>query len=265
LPTCYLEPRAMTSETICIQERFRGPPQSGNGGYVHGVLAGVLARGRFDLPDAGAVEVTLRAPVPLDRELAVQESEQGLRVLDGESLIAEASLTTLRLEVPPPAPWDEVLAARDRSPCLRSGMHPTLGEVRLGAHPICFCCGAELAPDQGLHVYAAPLPVHRQVAAAWTCGTEFALANGELPAEIVCTALDCPGQFAWLAEGAQTGMLGRLTARIERPLRAGEPYRVIGWTMGREGRKYNAGTAIYDRTGLLHAYAKAIWIGRRDA
>jgi hypothetical protein len=253
----------MTIEPIRIQERFRGPPRSGNGGYVTGVVAARLGQGRFDLPEAGAIEVTLRAPVPLDRDLAVEASEAGLKLIDGETLIAEATRTTLHLEVPTPAPWDEVLAARAHSPCLATGMHPWLKEVRLGAHPICFCCGAELAPDEGLHVYAAPVPTHRQVAAAWSCPPTFAAASGELPPEIVCTALDCPGQFAWLAEGTQTGMLGRLTARIERPLFAAEPYRVIGWTLGREGRKHYAGTAIYDQAGVLHAYAKAVWIGVR--
>ena len=40
-------------ETITIARRFRGPPNSGNGGYVCGMLARHIA---------GAAEVMLRAP-----------------------------------------------------------------------------------------------------------------------------------------------------------------------------------------------------------
>ena len=86
--------------------------------------------------------------------------------------------------------------------------------------------------------------------------------DGLVSPEVICAALDCPGQFAWLAEGTRTGLLGRLTARVERPVRAGTPCVVIGWTMGNEGRKYYAGTALFDQDRQLCAYAKAVWIGR---
>ena len=48
----------MTS--IIISKRYRGPPNSGNGGYVCGRLARHIA---------GGAEVTLRAPPPLDKPL----------------------------------------------------------------------------------------------------------------------------------------------------------------------------------------------------
>jgi hypothetical protein len=50
--------------------------------------------------------------------------------------------------------------------------------------------------------------------------------------------------------------------RILRAPRAAEPCVVIGWTMGSEGRKYYAGTALFDAQRQLCAYAKAVWIGR---
>ena len=34
----------MSETIIVIPDRYRGPPQSGNGGYVCGVLAGLLKR-----------------------------------------------------------------------------------------------------------------------------------------------------------------------------------------------------------------------------
>ncbi len=251
----------MPSTTVVVPARFRGPPRSGNGGYACGLFGGLLTQGRYDLPEQRAVEVTLRAPVPLDQPLAVELAGETLRAHHGETLIAEAVLGTLELEVPEPASFEQALSVRAHSASLHVGPH-IFGGTRKGFHPICVCCGAELAPSEGLHVYAAPIPERRQVAAAWVCDTAFAGPDGTLPPEIVCAALDCPGQFAWLAEGTRTGLLGRLTARVERPVRAGERCVVIGWTMGHEGRKFYAGTALFDQQGALCAYAKAVWIGR---
>jgi hypothetical protein len=252
----------MSPPTISIAERFRGPPNSGNGGYVTGVIAGLLTGARFDLPQQQAAEVTLRAPVPLARTMRVERQGDTLKVLDADRLIAESALTTLTMEIPEPATWEQALLVREHSPALKVGLHPWLKSERLGFHPICFCCGAELAADQGLHVYAAPVPARKQVAAAWTCHPTFADADGNIPPEIVCTALDCPGQYAWLADGTRTGMLGRLCVRIERPIRAHQRHVVIGWTMGAEGRKFYSGTALFDDQYQVCAYAKAVWIGR---
>lgn len=264
----------MAATTLVIPERFRGPPHSGNGGYVTGVFGATIDGDHFagasgagplhgpDAPDRPAVEVTLRAPVPLDKPLQLARGANAASVLDGQQLIAEVSATRLRLEVPEPASWAEALALRPTSAALHVGDHRWLGPKRIGFHPICFCCGAELAQDAGLHVYAAPVPARHQVAAAWTAPESFADESGRSPPPIVCTALDCPGQYAWLAEGTRTGMLGRLEVHIARPVRAGEQHVVIGWTLGNEGRKYYAGTALFDPRGDLCAFARATWIGR---
>jgi hypothetical protein len=251
-----------SSTTVVIPDRFRGPPRSGNGGYVCGVFGGLLTGGRYDMPEQQAAEVTLRAPVPLDEAITVRRDGHELSAHVGETLIVEAALAALQLDVPEPASWEQALAARAQSPSLQRAKHAWLGEVRLGFHPVCFCCGAELAPDQGLHVYAAHIAERDQVAAAWQCDPALADAQGCVPPELICAALDCPGQVAWLVQGTRTGLLGRLTARVERPVRAGEPCVVIGWTLGNEGRKFYAGTALFDAQQNLCAYAKAVWIGR---
>jgi len=59
-------------------------------------------------------------------------------------------------------------------------------------------------------------------------------------------------------------MLGRMTPSFKQPVRAGERCVVIGWTMGREGRKHFAGTALFNERRELCAYAKAVWIGQRN-
>jgi hypothetical protein len=113
-------------------------------------------------------------------------------------------------------------------------------------------------------VYAAPVEGFDGVAAAWRPHAKLAGSDGLLPESIVWTALDCPGQFAWLAGGIRTGLLGRMVARTLRPVRAEADNVVIGWRLGNEGRKYFAGTALFDESGALCAIARQTWIGRMD-
>jgi len=250
------------SETIIIAERFRGPPKSGNGGYVCGAFGELLTNNGVALSDSQAAEVTLRAPTPLDMSLDVKRREEGLSVYHGATLIADVVLTELKLEVPPAPSFDEALAVRASSPSFARNVSRQL-PGRISFHPTCFCCGAE--HEDGLQVYAGPLRDNTIVAAAWPTKPEWAQADGTLPSRYVWTALDCPGQFAYHAGGIRTGMLGRLTARIERPIRAGERCVVTGWRLHVDGRRHYAGTAVFNETGALCAYAKAVWIGRRES
>lgn len=245
-----LEWRRMSEETLIIPFRFRGPPSSGNGGYVGGAISELL--------DADApVEVTLRAPVPLDTALEVQRGD-GIRVVRGETLIAEAHAADLELRVPEPPSYEEAKAAQPHSPSFFKGINPLVpgGE---GFHPVCFCCGTE-NPD-GMHVYAAPVEEGGQVAAAWPTEASWGDADGRLPERLLWTALDCPGQFAYLMDGTRTGMLGRITAQVNGPAPAGGRYVVTGWCIEVERKKHFAGTAIFDSDGELIAIAKSVWIG----
>jgi hypothetical protein len=253
----------MSDNQIVIAAKFRGPPNSGNGGYVSGVFADALTRGVHNLPTRGAVEVTLRAPTPLDQPLSTQREGESLFIRHGDTLVAQAIITTLQMAVPTPATWDEAMAVREQSYSFPVGINSLFKTPLRGVHPICFCCGAELAATDGAHVYSAPLNSKGQVAAAWIPDASLADGSGIVRPEMIWTALDCPGQMAWRAEGTQTGMLGRLTARIEKPVHAGEKCVVIGWTMGNEGKKYFAGTALFNLANELCAYAKAVWIGKQ--
>jgi len=53
-------------DTLIIEPGFNGPRLSGNGGYVGGVLAGRFTRA---FGGDGAVEITLRAPIPINTPL----------------------------------------------------------------------------------------------------------------------------------------------------------------------------------------------------
>src|SRR5215213_8532875 len=83
------------SSTIVIPSRFNGPRESGNGGYSSGAVAALID---------GPAEVSLRAPVPLDTPLAVDQRDDGeVHVSSGDTLIATARpAPELELAVPPP-------------------------------------------------------------------------------------------------------------------------------------------------------------------
>src|SRR6266511_3116023 len=110
-------------ETVVIERRFRGPAESANGGYACGVLARRLE---------GAVEVTLRAPPPLDQELQLASDESGLALRHGDTLLAEARRAELDLKVPDPVSLEEAAAAAQRSRIFEE--HP---------FPGCFGCGPD--------------------------------------------------------------------------------------------------------------------------
>lgn len=55
-----------TATTITISARFDGPPTTGNGGYVCGLVARHVD---------GPAEVTLWAPPPLERPLTLERAE----------------------------------------------------------------------------------------------------------------------------------------------------------------------------------------------
>ncbi len=248
-------------DDITIPARFRGPPGSGNGGYVAGAVAA-----RFPAspgaPNDAAVEVTLRAPIPLDIPMRLECSDEShLRVMLGEQLIAEALPTRLNQDVPVPPDFAAALAARESSPSLQPQQNPIIPDGT-GFHPVCVCCGADVPEGEGLRVFAAPVPGLDGVAAAWRPHPAFADDAGLLPECLVWTALDCPGQFAWLAAGVRTGLLGRMTARVLRPVPVDAGYVVIGWRQQVERRKHFAGTALFDDAGHLCAHSRQTWIGR---
>lgn len=255
-------------ETITIADRFRGPPRSGNGGYVGGRFAGLLGA----LPD-GAAEVTLRSPVPLDTPMTVErQGDNHVSVMSGDTLVAEVVASKLKLDVPKPPGFEDALRAQSEAPSLQvregflaeapaaGAQMPAFQKGARGFHPICFCCGAD--HDDGLNVFASRIS-DGLVAAAWQTQKSWANEEGNLPDAFLWTALDCPGQIAFAVEGVRTGLLGRITAAVHRPAPAGKNYVVTAWPVTIEGKKHFAGSAVFDEDNNLIASALSVWIGRR--
>ena len=76
---------------------------------------------------------------------------------------------------------------------------------------------------------------------------------------LVWAALDCPGAWADDVPGRPV-VLGRMSLEmLGRPV-VGEPHVVMGWVVGREGRKTFSGTGLYSAQGQLLALAQQTWI-----
>ncbi len=230
------------SEQVTIDRRFRGPPESGNGGYVCGVVARLVG---------SAAEVTLRRPPPLDRPLQVVRLDgSGIALRDGETVIAEGAPASVGLEVSEPVSFPEAEAAAKSYAGFRQ--HP---------YPTCFVCGPQCAESDSLRIFPGPVAGRDIVAAPWTPDASLADANGTVRPEFVWAALDCPGWFAFFTElPKRPVVLGRLAAKLIAPVRPGERCVVIGWPLGEDGRKLYSGTALFSHDGELRAFARATWV-----
>lgn len=216
---------------ITFPRHYRGPLASANGGYACGRLAAFV--------DADEVEVTLRLPPPLDRPLGVEHAADGVRLLDGDVLVAETRAAPV--EVQAPAPVSVEVAEESRERHVR-GWSPDFNE--------CFVCGVR---DDGLEIRVGPVAGREPLHAS-------PIALPESRPEIVWAAIDCPGAYAVGAEGRGDIVLGRMTARVDRVPEVGETCVVASWPLGEDGRKLYAGTALFAEDGELVALARQTWI-----
>jgi hypothetical protein len=224
--------------TVTIDRRYRGPWESGNGGYVAGRLAAFAGN--------EAVEVTLRLPPPLVRPLEVAREDDRTLLLDGAQVVAEAKVTTLDDE---PAP-----AVSFESAEIASARYAGFDEH---VFPECFVCGPERGDGDGLRIFPGPVDGTTDlVAAPW-------LATDVDPA-VVWAAIDCPGAFALGMTGRGETLLGRMSARILRMPDPGERCVAVGQALGEDGRKLFARTALYGEHGDPLAVAKQTWITPRS-
>jgi hypothetical protein len=230
---------------ITIGRQFCGPPNSGNGGYVCGVMAKDLE---------GPVTAVIRAPVPLETELAI-EVRNGAAVLIGAegALIGQGGPATQALPDPPMVPTLEQARAASAG---------YLGHTQR-VHHICFTCGNEREEGDGLRVFPGQIEGAESgvMACTWTPHASFGGADGTVAAEVVWAALDCPGFFAWVQKDGRHGaLLGTMTGEIITPPVVGQEYVILAWPIVREGRKEIAGVALFDAEGRLMGRGHQVWI-----
>jgi len=231
---------------LVIDQRHRGPARSGNGGYTAGLLAAALdGHGAEAAANPGtkpAIEVSLRVPPPLDVPLQVSVDDEVIRLLQAQTVVAEASAVGAIDELIEPVSFAEAGQVSAGFPGHR--FHP---------FPTCFVCGTE-RPD-GLRIFPGPVePVEgaTRVAAPW-------LVPAEVDVPIVWAALDCTG--GWAGDLTERLMvLGRMTATVDSLPRPGEECVVMGLDHGGEGRRTFTSTTIYGADGRVVGRARHIWV-----
>jgi len=221
--------------TITVDRRFRGPDDSGNGGYVAGRVAAGLG--------PGPVTVMLRVPPPLDRPLRLTRADDGVRLTSDDVLVAEAAAHTGDA-LPAVAPVPAEVARTTAEHYGGRHQHP---------FPHCFVCGPARAPGDGLRLEPGRLEDGR-TACVWSVAADLAGRP-----ELVWAALDCPGGWAAPIEGRPM-VLGRMTAQVSATPRAGEDVVVMGQLLGQDGRKFFTATTAYGADGRELGRAGATWI-----
>jgi len=227
--------------TLRIERRFRGPPTTGNGGYVAGLVAAALG--------GSNCTVTLKAPPALERDMTLTTHDAVATLSENDAVVVTATREPVEIHVPPPPSLE---AARDAEPRFTGLSHHIF--------PGCFVCGPDRSAGDGMRIFPGQLGDRAcQVAATWEPDESLADEQGMVRPEFLWAALDCPGYFA-AEDRAGLALLGRMSATIHRPVRAGEQLVVTGWPVESKGRKHRVGSAIHDSDGNLVAAASATWI-----
>lgn len=228
----------MIVETLTLDRRFRGPAQSGNGGYVCGRIARHVP---------GVATVRLAIPPPLDTPLHVDVTDGVARLMSGTTLVGEGRPAQLDIAAPAPLSFE---AAIESSKHYHGFEHHTF--------PNCFVCGPNRQPGDGLRIFAGTAPGGEVVAAPWVVHESLGTPTAN---EFLWAALDCPSGFAlWSPREGTTVVLGQLTASIRGQVNPGDRCVAMGWPLQVEGRKRFAGSAVFSASGELIAVARAIWI-----
>ncbi len=231
--------------SFTVPTRFCGPPDSGNGGYTCGMVARELIA---EVP--GAVECTLRTPVPLNIPLQIERTPKGAVLKAGDKVVIEAAPATIEVTPPVPISFAAAQAAMASSAAL-DPRHP---------FPTCFVCGPKRGAHDGLRIFPAPV-ANGQYAAAWIPDHEFGMKDDQhlLRPEFLWAAMDCPTGFASGFPTAGKLVTGRLAVHQLHPICTGVECVLMAWPLSVEGRKYFSAACLYQEEKLC-AVARATWI-----
>jgi hypothetical protein len=229
------------TRTISIATRFNGPPGSGNGGYVCGLLAKEID---------GPSQAMLRVPPPLEKLLTLEADNDLATLHDGDVLIGEAKPVAFDLAAPPAPTLSEAREAAKRYAGFADHRYPT-----------CFVCGQSRPAHDGLDLFTGKVEGRDMVACTWTPTPDLDFGDHRVAPEFIHAALDCPSYWALPRAGSMAALLARLTASIDGDLpRVGEELIVAAWPLGSDGRKHRGASAVYRADGEVIARAEALWI-----
>lgn len=232
---------------IIVAPRFNGPPDSGNGGYSAGVIAQAIGE---------SVRVRLVQPIPIDSPLEISSNAGGGWDVHAtrpseRTLIATATPHIPIVDVPAAPSWVEALGASKH-----------FSGFAQHSFPHCFVCGPRRHEGDGLRIFPGSIPGTNMLAAPWQPHASLADDTGRVRTEFIWAALDCPGYFA--ACSPTMALLGEFSVQVDRRPRSGETCVVTAWPIAAHGRKYTAGTALFDADGKCSAVGIATWIALKN-
>ncbi len=228
-----------------IDARFNGPPDSGNGGYVCGVLADQFDE---DVRRSG-VRARLHRPPPLETDLQIRATSEGVGLFEGDTILAEAWKGPLELDLPDPIDFEQAVQA---AASFRGHTEHVF--------PACFVCGPERKAGDGMRIFPGTVADGPVFAAPWEPDASLCADGKHVDSAFLWAALDCPGCFSFPQPDNAILLLGELNAAIRRSVRAGTRCVLRSWQIEHKGRKHTTGSALYDERGDCVGYARGVWI-----
>jgi hypothetical protein len=233
-----------SAHTVEIKQRFCGPPNSGNGGYSCGIIGKNLS---------GPSQVRLHRPPPLDQPLTLSQEGDNWSLKHQGQLVGSAQPTELNLLVPTPPSLTQARAARSAYPKDLAHVFST-----------CFVCGPDRDAGDGLRLFCgsvgnsySEVPL---VACDWQPDAALLDAQGNVAAEYIWSALDCPSYFALGLATDKISLLAQMSCSIDRPVQGNQPLIVFAWKRYIDGRKGFSGAALANAQGDILARAEHVWI-----
>jgi hypothetical protein len=225
--------------TILIERRFCGPPESGHGGYVAGYLAENID---------GPARVRLLKPPPLEAPMEIVKTDEGVDLLYQGEVVARAWPGDFEADAPAAPSLEEARA-----------MSRNFGGFHGHAFPTCFGCGPDRQEGNGMRIFAGSASDSNLVAAPWKPDRSLGDKDGQVFPRFIWSALDCAGAWSFMPSTGTPTLLGEFSVRIDGPVHTAGEYIVVGWEIKRDGRKHLTGTAIYSVEGELLAVSRATW------
>lgn len=235
---------------VIIDGRFQGPTGIGQGGWTSHRFASAVG-----VP----LDVSIRAPIPLDTELDVvrddgdqwrltTRSESGE---PGQTIMLGSPRTSIDIATPP--------VAIDAAAAARRGFAHLDGDHSV---PNCFSCGTQ--PDS-MRVHSAPLGDGTdRYATDWTIPLWADTPDG-VDEGVVWAALDCAA--AWYVAGSRGQRVAytvQYAVEVLGRFVAGETYALVAWPGDGDaewdGRKRHAASAAFDSDGTCLAKSTSFWV-----
>jgi len=203
----------------------------------------------------------LLAPPPLGQRLDIVAGEHSVELRKEKTTLAMGR--RVRVDVPE----IPLVSFRDAQDAVRQSSY----DASRHTLPTCFVCGPARVHGDGLRIIPCPLPPRDDcktgtLAEPWVPYSDLAGEEGAVADEFIWAALDCPTGFAGVGAqhlgmtGAETILLGRMSARVERRPYPDDRCIIIAWPTGRDGRKLFANSALLSSDGKLLAVAQATWL-----